>query len=126
MTETLVRPETRRTSRTATIDCDIHNALPSEQTLATYLPARWRRHLETFGLRSCRYAGGSYPRANPNAARTDAWPPSGLPPGADLAFMQEQLLDAWGIEYGVLNPLVDDGAAAQPNREYGAALASAL
>ena len=126
MIETLVKPARRHRTKTALIDCDIHNALGSERELLPFLPARWRRHLETFGLRSSRYGGASYPRANPNAARTDAWPPSGLPPGADLPFLREQLLDAWGIEYGVLNPLVDDGAPAQLNRDYGAALARAL
>jgi predicted TIM-barrel fold metal-dependent hydrolase len=124
MTETLVRPVTRTRTTTATIDCDIHNALVSDKDLLPYLPARWRQHLETFGLRNYRYAGGSYPRLFPNAARADAWPPSGLPPGADLAFLREQLLDAWQIEVGILNPLMD--GPTHPNRDYGAAVASAL
>ena len=124
MTETLDRPAVRARTAPATIDCDIHNALASEKDLLPYLPIRWRQHLETFGPRNYRYAGGSYPRLFPNAARVDSWPPSGLPPGADLAFMQEQLLDAWGIEIGILNPLMD--GPTHPNREYGAAIASAL
>jgi predicted TIM-barrel fold metal-dependent hydrolase len=124
MTETLVRPVVRRRTTTATIDCDIHNALPSEKALLPHLSPRWRQHLETFGLRNYVFAGGSYPRLYPNAARADAWPPSGLPPGADLGFLQEQLLDAWQIEFGILNPLID--GATHPNRDYGAAVASAL
>ena len=104
------------------IDGDIHNALPSGDTLLQYLPERWRKHHETIGGRG--HSGSSYPRAMPNAARHDSWSPSGLAPGADLSFMQEQLLDAWNIEYGILNPLM--GAGGQLNLEYGAAMAQAL
>lgn len=122
MAMTLPRPTTRKRTQHAVIDGDIHNALPSETTLLKYLPERWRRHHETFGMRS--HSGSHYPRANQNAARTDSWPPSGLPPGGDLDFMREQLLDYWDIEYGVLNPLV--GAGAQTNVEYAAALSTAV
>src|SRR5690606_36467873 len=109
-------------SKVAVIDCDIHNAVPSHSTLSAYLPERWRRHHETFGLRG--HSGAYYPRANMNAARTDSWPPSGKPPGSDLDFLREQLLDYWGIEYGILNPLL--GAGGQLNLEYGAALSRAI
>ncbi len=104
------------------IDGDIHNNLPSEDALVPYLSERWQKHHETIGGRG--HAGGYYPRAMPNAARHDSWPPSGLPPGSDLAFMQEQLLDAWDIEYGILNPLM--GCGGQLNLEYGAALSRAI
>jgi hypothetical protein len=80
------------------------------------------RHDQTFGLRG--YLGGDYPRDAKGAARSDAWPPSGLPAGSDLAFLREQLLDAWGIEYGILNNLLP--VAEQRNPEWGAALAHAL
>jgi hypothetical protein len=125
MTATLAS-ETAPTRVAAIVDCDIHNSLPSPAALLPYFPAHWRRHAERYGLRSARYSGANYPRANPNAARTDAWPPNGLPPGADLDFLRRQLLDAWEIEVGVLNPLVDDGAPSQPNAEFGAAVASAI
>ena len=45
----------------------------------------------------------------PRAARTDAWPPSGAPPAADLPFLREQLLDRYSIEYGVLTPMLGAG-----------------
>jgi uncharacterized protein len=106
----------------AVIDCDIHPALKSPKALHPYLSERWRRHRDTIGDRG--FAGSYYPRANPNAARTDAWPPSGLPPGADLDFMRYQLLDAWDMDFGVLQPLL--GAAQQLNQDYAAALASAI
>ena len=108
--------------KTPVIDCDIHNAPRSPNALLKYLPSRWRRHHESIGKRG--YLGSSYPRALPNAARTDSWPPSGAPAGSDLDFLRTQLLDEWEIEIGVLNPL--QGAGTQVNREYGAVLASAL
>lgn len=122
MALTLEKPTTTGRTRTAVIDCDIHNAVPSPKALLPYLPERWRRHHETFGGRG--HSGGTYPRANQNAARTDSWPPNGNPPGSDLPFLREQLLDAWNIEYGILNPLL--GAGSQLNLEYGAAMASAI
>ncbi len=103
------------------VDGDIHNDLTTEDALYPYLAERWRRHHAMFGLPG--YPGGVYPRANPRAARADAWPPSGLPPGADLPFLRAQLLDAWHIAYGILNPLIGiDG----PHVEYSAALARAV
>ena len=106
----------------AIIDCDIHNAIQSPETIRKYLSPRWRKHHETYGVRN--YSGSYYPRAVPNAARHDSWPPSGLPPGGDLAFMQAQLLDEWGFEYGILNCL--SGGGGDRNLEFGAALASAI
>jgi uncharacterized protein len=121
MTTTLPQSPTRRRLDMAVIDCDIHNAPASPAALAKHLPERWRQHHETFGGRA--HAGAYYPRANPNAARTDSWPPSGLPPGSDLDFLRYQLLDEWGIEYGILNPLL--GSGGQLNLEYAAALSRA-
>lgn len=126
----------RRRSQEPVIDCDIHNAPASDEALRDYLPASWRRRRETFeylpafwrqvretlGDRS--YMGAEYPRPTPRAARVDAWPPSGLPPAADLDFLREQLLDRWNVVYGVLTPLL--GAGEQLNLEFGAALARAI
>lgn len=112
----------RRPPKMPVIDCDIHNALPSQKALLPYLPDHWRRHHEMIGMRG--HYGSYYPRAMKNAARHDAWPPSGHPPGSDLGFMQGQLLDAWDMEYGILNPLM--GAGGQLNLGYGAALAQAI
>ena len=117
------QPRRKKRSNLAVIDCDIHNTMSSPSVLAKYLPERWRRYLEQYGLKRG-YSGASYPRLHPNAARTDSWPPTGGPPGSDLEFMQEQLLDAWNIEYGVLNPLYPIGQ--QTNLDYSAALATAV
>lgn len=118
------------------VDCDIHNAPVSEAALHEHLPAAWRarrqgggrlapvfeRQRETLGDRS--YLGSEFPRATPRAARTDAWPPTGGPPASDLAFLREQLLDRYDVEYGVLTPML--GAGEQLDVESGAALASAI
>jgi len=114
-------PRVAQRTAVAAIDCDIHITTPKHETLSKYMPARWRRHHETFGLRG--HSGAGYPRMNPNAARTDSWPPNGKPPGSDLPFLQYQLLDTWGLQYGILNWTI--GAGAQLNQEYGAALARA-
>lgn len=122
MTLTATRETTGEQVKLAVIDGDIHNTTPSDKTLLKYLPERWRRHHEMVGGRG--HSGAYYPRANMNAARTDSWPPSGLPPGSDLDFLRLQLLDEWSIEYGILNPLI--GAGGQLNLEYGAALSAAI
>src|SRR5690606_17366028 len=102
------------------IDCDIHNVIwPG--ALDPFLSQRWREHHNTYGGRS--YTGATYPKGAPEAARADAWPPSGRLPGADLGFMQEQHLDPMNVEYGILNCL--GPASAQLNSEYSAALATA-
>jgi predicted TIM-barrel fold metal-dependent hydrolase len=115
-------PTKAQREKLAVIDCDIHAAMPNDATLFKYLPTRWQRHHETFGMRG--HIGGAYPRAVPNAARLDSYPPNGLPPGGDLPFLQEQLLNEWDLEYGILTPLY--GAGGMINLEYGAALASAI
>ena len=113
-----------RKAKLAVIDTDIHNFDVYEdpvfnEVITNYLAQEWQEYHKMIGMRG--HYGGGYPRAQPNAARTDAWPPSGRPPGTDLEFMREQLLDAWDMDYGILNPLA--GAGGQVNREYGAQLA---
>ena len=115
--------QTKAKSKFAVIDCDIHNAPASAAEVSKYLSARWRRYSETYGSRP-QYPGAGYPRLHPSASRDDSWPPDGGRPGSDLAFMQQQLLDEWGIEYGILNPLY--GAGGRHNPEYAAALCQAL
>lgn len=113
--------------RTPIIDCDIHNFDAYGQPefndiIVRYLAKKWQRHHELIGRRG--HATGTYPRGYRNAARADAWPPSGKPPGLDVEFVTHQLLDEWGIDYGILNPLAGPGG--QLNTDYGAAYASAI
>lgn len=114
----------RADSDAALIDCDVHNRLQNAATLRNYLPRKWRSYHETYGLRAPHLAA-YLPTPRAAAARTDSWPPRGGPPGSDLAFMQEQLLDRWNISYAVLNPL-DAIRFAEEFREYSAALMRAL
>ena len=58
------------------IDTDIHNNLPSPESLHPYLSERWRKHQAMIGGRG--HAGSNYPRGMPHAARYDAWPSSPL------------------------------------------------
>jgi hypothetical protein len=107
-------------TRRLVVDCDIHNSI-GPGALDPYLSQRWKRHGELFGNRSRQ--SGTYPKGAPNAARGDAWPPSGLPPGGDLDFMRTQHLDGAGIEFGILNCL--GPAPGQLNADYAAALCHA-
>jgi predicted TIM-barrel fold metal-dependent hydrolase len=113
--------ELKRRTRTAVIDCDIHTAPKNEKVLGKYMSERWRRHHETFGGRG--HSGAYYPRANMNAARTDSWPRGGGPPGSDLDFLREQLIDGWQMDFGIMTPLI--GAGGQLNPGYGDAIARA-
>lgn len=109
------------------VDCDVHNAVPSEQALRPYLARRWLDHMDVVGPRTfAPYVDGYvYPKPAPaGGSRADAWPPSGGVPGSDLAFMQQQLLDPLGTRYAVLNCL--HRAAEQRHDGYGAALARAV
>ena len=112
----------RAKAKHAVIDCDIHPNLVNPAALDKYLSSRWVEHRKGIGGRG--FSGSYYPRASPNASRTDAWPPNGNPPGSDLPFMRQQLLDAYDMDFGVLQPLL--GAGGQRNLEWSAALASAI
>jgi hypothetical protein len=59
------------------VDIDVHNTLDSVKDLFPYLPQRWRRHIENYGVR--RYAGAAYPRFLPS--REEARPASGRASG---------------------------------------------
>lgn len=99
------------------VDCDIHNIPASDRALDEFLPQRWRGHLARFGMRQ-RHGlaqGYPYPKSAPLAARVDAWPPSGAPPGADLAFTRSQHLDPLGVNFGVLNCLHRAAQATDPD-----------
>ncbi len=121
MAQTLTRDAETLSTQVGLVDGDIHPATASSDALLPYLPERWHYRLSVHGPQG--YPGSYYPRNSPQAARADSWPPSGLPAGADLPFLREQLLDEWGIEFGILNPLV---GIHSPLVEYSAALATAV
>jgi predicted TIM-barrel fold metal-dependent hydrolase len=109
-------------SAEAVIDCDIHSAPATDAVLHKYMPKRWQEYHATFGNRG--HTGGYYTRAVPNAARLDSWPPTGEPPGSNLDFLRQQLLDQWQLEYGILTPLY--GAGGLLNLEFGGVLSQAI
>ena len=128
-TATLDRGSDRTGARTKlrVIDCDVHHAMRSPKDLHPYLSKQWREHLDSYGhRRPVPFLGSSpYPKAAPALSRTDSWPPNGGPPGSDLEFMREQLLDRYGIEYGMLHLLSPDGMD-QRNQDFGKAICRAV
>jgi predicted TIM-barrel fold metal-dependent hydrolase len=85
----------------ARIDVDTHNLIFDAQ-VKPYLPQRWQRYLETFGLRQVA-AFGLAVGQHPLAARTDAWGPEGQPPGLDPEFFCQQLLEEHEVDLAILN-----------------------
>src|ERR1700716_2091257 len=106
MSDVIDRPvlerEASAKSRLRIIDCDVHPSLHARSDLNPFLPKRWQEHLKTYGdhLRTPYIGTTPYPRSSPLIARRDAWPPTGGPPGSDLAFMQKQHLDPLDLEFG--------------------------
>ena len=109
------------------IDCDVHPSLHSRADLNPFLSKRWQEHMKTYGdhLRTPYIGTTPYPRSSPLIARRDAWPPTGGPPGSDLAFMRKQHLDPLDIEFGILQVL-DLFIFSQQNLDFGAAIARAI
>jgi uncharacterized protein len=114
-------------SKFKVIDCDIHPSLKTRADLYPFLTKRWQRHLETYGghLRTPFTSTTPYPRSSPLLARRDAWPPTGGPPGSDLAFLRQQHLDPINVEFGILQVL-DLLVFSQQNQELGGALQRAI
>lgn len=116
-------PRLRENEQAEYIDCDVHNS-PTDRQLEPFLGRRWARYRELFGLRMP-HEGDLIIRPRERAARTDAWPHGGLPPGSELSFMQAQLIDRWHLTHVVLNPSVQIHFGSQP-AEYAAALTRAV
>ncbi len=127
MSSALLERESAQQTRLGLIDCDVHHALRSPKDLYPYLSARWREHLATYGSRRPTPFTGSSPffKSAPALSRKDAWPPNGGSPGSDLAFMQAQLLDRYGIQAGMLHLLSITGMD-QRNQEFAPALCRAI
>ncbi|MDH3582384.1 MAG: amidohydrolase, partial [Hyphomicrobiales bacterium] len=111
----------------AIADGDIHPRTRSAKELHPYLSARWREHMAIYGMtpRHGYQAGPLYPKGNPEACRRDAYAPDGSPPGSNLDFMRQQLLDPYKIELGILNAITPAPGNAQ-NRDLAAALSRAM
>lgn len=97
------RPQPDSRTAVTLIDCDVHNYPDSIQDLLPFLSERWLTYIEQTGFEGP--TTGLYPKGFKLAARRDAWPPTGVVPGADPNFSRNQLLDTWQIDYAILNPL---------------------
>ncbi len=111
MSQTLLDRASARPTRLGLIDCDVHHAMRSPKDLHPYLAQRWRDHLDRYGpQRPVPFTKSSpYFKSAPALSRKDTWPPNGGPPGSDLKFLQEQLLDRYGIETAMLHLLSPSG-----------------
>ncbi|KQU07133.1 hypothetical protein ASG56_06205 [Rhodococcus sp. Leaf7] len=116
---------------TGIIDVDIH-PVPRDGLIRTYLPKKWRDHIDEYGVRTTNglQSIGEYPQMYGGAMRADSWPDSGYP-GSDLGLIQKQLLDLHDVQLGVLQCLAPGGQTLNPasqalNPELGAALCSAI
>ncbi|MFT8245096.1 amidohydrolase family protein [Roseomonas sp. BN140053] len=115
-----------RDARPTVVDCDVHPAMRSRAELLPFLSQRWRDHMRSFGARAAQPLVGEipWPRMTVgNGSRLDAFPPDGGPPASDLDFLRTQLLDGYGVEHGILQPL--SAGAHTLDLELGAALCSA-
>ncbi len=114
-------------SRLAIADCDLHLGPDSTAELYPFMARRWRDHIETFGVshRTGLQNGlPSFVKAQPKAARRDAFPPSGRSPGSDLDFTRRQHLDAYNVTLGLINPPTPSNSALNP--ELANVLATAM
>src|SRR5216683_7895576 len=78
------------------VDCDIHATVPSVEALLPYLSDHWREYIRTSAFK------GPVDTAYPPNAPTTVQPGNPRPDGS-LAQIQQQVLDAWGVEVGILN-----------------------
>ena len=85
------------------IDADVHNYPNDIDDLLPFLSRRWQAYIEQSGFKGPNML--RYPKVYESAARRDAWPLTGKRPGSDPEFARAQLLDTWGIDYAILNPL---------------------
>jgi uncharacterized protein len=120
-------PLSGNTNRLRIIDCDVHPRIHSALEMKPFLSERSWDLWQSYGLRN-RHGfakGHPYPKSQPdNGMRRDAYPPDGTMAGSSLAFLQEQLLDAYDVEFGIMNPLSPSGQG-ESNPELSAALATA-
>ena len=104
------------------IDCDIHNAVTLLDTLYPYLPDHWvdyGKNSKFFGPDA-----SDYPAGSPIKTRPDFKVEGAGPPGSTLDQVQDQVLDTWETEYGILTCIYQ--ASCVHNEDLGAALATAV
>lgn len=105
------------------IDCDIHPALPSTETLLPYLDAYWRDTMVMIMKGNSRMELNSYPPNAPLTSRPD-WRPKQGKAGSDLSLLRSQALDTFELKFAICNCLY--GAMAAYNPDLGTALCRAM
>jgi predicted TIM-barrel fold metal-dependent hydrolase len=105
------------------IDCDLHPAVPDVAALLPYLDDFWREHLTERYIDHSPFVLASYAQNLPQSARAD-WRPAKGVPGADLAALRRDALDAFGTRFAIANVL--HGAVALYNADMAAALCKAV
>jgi predicted TIM-barrel fold metal-dependent hydrolase len=86
------------------------------------LSAHWREYISQSAFKGP--VDTAYPPGAPTSARPDATPAEGGPPGSSLVRLQEQVLDAWNVEFGILNCAY--AVESLHNPDAAAAMASAV
>lgn len=104
------------------IDCDLHNELPGLGPLLPYLPDHWRAYAQESAFTGP--DANDYPKGAATTARPGSRPANGGPPGSELALLQEQVLDGWPVEIGILN--CSYRVASVHNEDLAASLATAI
>ena len=103
----LSRIASAQESRLAIADCDMHLGPRSLDELRPFLSSRIQQYIATYGMAhrvAWQDGNPAFPKSAPYAARRDAVPPSGDPPGTDLAFTRAQHLDQFNVQLGLVNP----------------------
>ena len=99
------------------VDADMHVTVPSVDALFPYLSDHWREYIRTSAFKGA--VDTAYP---PNAPTTVH---AGNPkPDGSLAQIQQQVLDPWHVEFGILNCAY--GVDGLHNPDTAAAMASAV
>jgi predicted TIM-barrel fold metal-dependent hydrolase len=104
------------------IDCDLHPAMPPTTALMPYLDAYWRDQLANRHIDKYNFQLTSYLPNAPLSARPD-WRQNGVP-GGDLDLLRREVLDRFGVQRAICNPL--HGAIALFNEDMASALCAAV
>jgi len=83
------------------VDADIHNVVPSVRTLLPYLSEHWREYVNTSAFKGV--VDTAYPEKAPTSVRQDYRPANGQAAGANLDLLRQHVLDAWDVQFGILN-----------------------
>lgn len=103
------------------IDTDVHNAFRHREDLLPFLPAEWHKQWCATGV-----GIGSLYYSPVGVIRRDATPDSGAPPASDVAFLESDHLDRYGIDYAILTGSDALAIGVHPDPDYANALATAF